>query len=46
MTMNLNKRPQECAKALNDGKLLAKLSGGDAIAQDLKYHRVCLTAPQ
>ena len=44
MTMNLNKRLQECAEALNDGKLLAKLSGGDAIAQELKYHRVCLRA--
>ena len=24
--------------------LLAKLGGGDAIAQELKYHRACLTA--
>ena len=43
MTMQLNQRLNECAKALNDGKLLAALSGGDAIAQELKYHVTCLT---
>ena len=44
MTMQLNKRLNECAKNLNDGRLLAKLSGGDVIAQELKYHPGCLTA--
>ena len=44
MTMNLDKRLHECAQTLNDGTLLAKLGGGDAIAQELKYHRACLTA--
>ena len=43
MTTDLNDRLNECAKILNDGKLLAILSGGDAIAQELKYHLVCLT---
>lgn len=43
MTMHLNKRLNECAQKLNDGRLLAKLSGGDAIAQELKYHMQCLT---
>lgn len=43
MTMQLNKRVNECAQYLNDGKLLAKLSGGDVVAQELKYHTACLT---
>ena len=42
MTMHLDKRLTECAQNLNDGRLLAKLSGGDAIAQELKYHVMCL----
>ena len=42
MTMQLNQRLHECAQTLNDGKLLTKLSGGDAIAQELKYHCACL----
>ena len=41
-TMKLNKRLNEYAKTLNDGKLLAKLSAGDVVAQELKYHGVCL----
>ena len=41
--MNLNNRLHECAQTLNDGKLLTKLSGGDAIAQELKYHCACLS---
>ncbi len=43
MTMNLNKRVNECAQTLNDGKLLARLSDGDAIAQEFQYHVACLT---
>ena len=44
--MSLNKRLQECAEALNEGKLLAKLSGRDAIAQELKYSTtVCVSVP-
>ena len=44
MTMKLDKRLNECAQNLNDGKLLARLSGGDAVAQELKYHSSCLAA--
>lgn len=44
MTMQLNERINECAKNLNDGKLLAILSGGDVVALELKYHCSCLTS--
>ena len=44
MTMQLDKRLNECARNLNDGKLLVVLSGGDVVAQELKYHYSCLTA--
>ena len=42
MTMNLDKRLNDWAQTLNDDKRMAKLSGGDAIAQELKYHSTCL----
>ena len=45
MTMNLDKRLNDCVQTLNDEKLMAKLSGGDAIAQELKYHSTCLVGP-
>jgi hypothetical protein len=44
MTMQLDKRLNECARNLNGGKLLAVLCGGDVVAQELKYHYSCLTA--
>ena len=44
MTMQLNERLNECARNLNDGKLLAVLSGGDVVALELEYHYSCLTA--
>ena len=44
MTLKLNQKINECAKTLNDGKLLAKLSAGDVIAQELKYHPACSVA--
>ena len=44
MTMQLNERLNECARNLNDGKLLAILSGGDVVALELKYHCLCLTS--
>ena len=44
LTMTLDKRLHDCAQTLNDGVLLAQLGGRDAIAQELKYHRACLTA--
>ena len=43
-TKDLDKRLREVAETLGDGKLLAKLTGGDVIAQQFKYHRTCLTA--
>ena len=43
MTIDLDKRLNECARNLNDGKLLALLSGGDVIAQEIEYHKACLT---
>lgn len=42
MTMQLNRQLNECGHNLNDGKLLAILSGGDVVAQDLKYQHACL----
>ena len=44
MTQQLNDKVNECALTLSDGKLLAKLSGGDVVAQELKYHPACLAA--
>jgi hypothetical protein len=44
MTKQLDKWLIECARNLNDEKLLAVLSGGDVVAQELKYHYSCLTA--
>ena len=41
MMQQLNDRVNECARTLSDGRLLAKLSGGDAIAQ---YDPACLVA--
>lgn len=44
MTMQLNDRLNECARNLNDGKRLTIFSGGDVVAQELKYHCSCLAA--
>ena len=44
MTMQLNERLNECARTLNDGLFLAKLSAGDAVVLELKYHPACLVA--
>ena len=38
MTMKVDKRINECARTLNDGRLLGKLRAGVAVAQELKYH--------
>ena len=43
MTMQLNTRLHQCAHNLQDQKRLAKLSAGDVVAQELKYHGTCLT---
>eukprot|EP00058_Branchiostoma_floridae_P021206 XP_002606696.1 hypothetical protein BRAFLDRAFT_72537 [Branchiostoma floridae] len=42
--MKLNKRVNDCATTLKDGRLLKILSGGDVVAQELKYHPACLTS--
>ncbi|CAC5391363.1 unnamed protein product [Mytilus coruscus] len=44
MPMKLNDRLKSCAETLQDKELLTKLSTGDVIAQDLKYHPACLVA--
>ncbi|CAC5405147.1 unnamed protein product [Mytilus coruscus] len=44
MTMKLNQRLVDCAKGLQDRQLLAKLSSGDIIAHEMKYHPSCLAA--
>lgn len=43
-TTGLDKRLCDIAEMLGDGKLLARLTGGDVIAQEFKYHNVCLRA--
>ncbi|CAE1328153.1 unnamed protein product [Acanthosepion pharaonis] len=42
MTERLNEHLNQCTRTLNDGKLLAKLSGGDVVALEVKYHLRCL----
>ncbi|KAH3740984.1 hypothetical protein DPMN_047702 [Dreissena polymorpha] len=44
MTMNIDRRLNECARTLNDGKLLDTLIGGDAVAQEHKYNKYCLSS--
>ena len=41
-TLYLDMRVRKIAHELNDTKLLAKLSEGDMVATEAKYHRVCL----
>ena len=43
MTKVLCSRLNEYAKTLNNGKIVARLSAGDVIAQELEYHKDCLT---
>ena len=44
MTMKINMLLHQCATNLQDKKLLAKLSAGDVVAQEFKYHGGCLKA--
>lgn len=44
MTMTINDKLNKCAQTLSDGMLLAKLSKGDVVALELKYHPACLVA--
>lgn len=41
-TFRLDSRVRRCALDLQDERLLAKLSAGDMVAQDAKYHAKCL----
>lgn len=43
-TFDLDIRVRQCALKLEDKPLLAKLSAGDLIAQEAKYHAKCLTS--
>ena len=42
-TFQVDYRVRKCAHDLQDENLLAKLSAGDLIAQEAKYHAKCLT---
>lgn len=44
MIMKLNGKINVCATTLNDGKLVAKLSAGDIVPQELKFHPPCLVS--
>jgi hypothetical protein len=43
-TFRLDSRVRKCAFDLQDERLLAKLSAGDMVAQDAKYHPRCLAS--
>lgn len=43
-TMEIDKNVRRCATELGDTELLAKLSAGDMVAIEAKYHRNCLRA--
>lgn len=40
----VNKRIEEYAETFSDRKLPTKLNAGDIIAQEVKYHPICLVA--
>jgi hypothetical protein len=44
MMIQLKDRLNRCALPLQDEKLIAKLSSGDVVAQELKCHPKCLAA--
>lgn len=41
-TLEVDRKVRECALILNESKLIAKLSAGDLIAIEAKYHSKCL----
>ena len=43
-TFGMDTRVRKCATALHDQILLPKLSGGDPVAIEVKYHAPCLTS--
>ena len=44
-TCEIDRKVRECAVLLNDGKLIAKLSGRDMVAMEANYHAKCLVSP-
>jgi len=43
-TFQVDKKVRDCAVLLNDGQLIAKLSAGDMVALEAKYHTKCLVS--
>ena len=43
-TLKVDKKVRDCAVLLNDGKLIAKLSAGDMVALEAKYHTAHLVS--
>ena len=43
-TFDLDVRVRQCALKLQDKPLLAKVSAGDLIVQEAKYHAQCLAS--
>ena len=43
-TLGLDRRVREAARRLSDERLLAKLSEGDLVAIEARYHKTCLIA--
>ena len=43
-TLEVDRKVRECANLLNDGKLISKMSVGDLIAVEAKYHAKCLVS--
>ncbi len=44
MTKMIGERVKRCATKLLDHRLLAKVSSGDLVASEAKYHSKCLVA--
>ena len=42
--LEIDQKVRECAVLLNDGKLIAKLSGRDMVAMEANYHAKCLVS--
>ena len=40
----MDKKVRDCTIFLSDGKLIAKLSAGDLVALEAKYHTACLVS--
>ena len=42
--MSLDKELRQMATEMQDTSLISRISGGDLVAIEAKYHRSCLTA--